>query len=111
MGEDERSERTDELGRVTADLVVLTVLPEEYAAVISCLRNPEFLRGAATTPNTYAWRLGTIGTSHYAAPYKVAVGIGTPTTTFGALAGRQAMALFDPRYIAFVGVADRKSVV
>ena len=29
----------------------------------------------------------------------------SPTTTFGALAAIQAIELFDPRYVAFVGVA------
>jgi serine/threonine protein kinase/nucleoside phosphorylase len=99
------SELVHELGRVTADVVVLTVLPEEYAAVLACLREPALLRGRATTPNTCAWRLGTIAASHYPAPFRIAVGMGTPTTTFGALAASQGIALFDPRYIAFVGVA------
>jgi nucleoside phosphorylase len=94
-----------ELGRVTADLVVLTVLPEEYAAVLACLREPDLIRGSEATPNACAWRLGMIDASHYGAPFRVVLGMGTPTTTFGALATSQAIALFDPRYIAFVGVA------
>lgn len=98
-------EQMHELGRVTADLVVLTVLPEEYEAVRSCLRESVLLRGTHEHPNTCAWRLGMIDASHYGAPFKVAVGMGTPTTTFGALAASQAIRLFDPRHIAFVGVA------
>jgi nucleoside phosphorylase/tetratricopeptide (TPR) repeat protein len=97
--------RVQELGSVTADLVVLTVLPEEYAAVLSCLRDPGPVRGNAAMPNSYAWRVGMIDTSHFDAAFRVVVGMGTPTTTFGALAASQAIALFDPRYIAFVGVA------
>ncbi|HWU87456.1 MAG TPA: NACHT domain-containing protein, partial [Kofleriaceae bacterium] len=34
----------------------------------------------------------------------MAVGKGTPTTSYGALAARQAVALFDPKYVAFLGV-------
>src|SRR3954463_7917098 len=94
-----------ELGRVTADLVILTVLTEEYAAVLACLREPALIPGSTTTPNTCAWRLGRIDASHYGAAFKVVVGMGTPTTTFGALAASQAIALFEPRYVAFVGVA------
>lgn len=94
-----------ELGRVTADLVVLTVLPEEYGAVLACLREPGSVRGSTAMPNTCAWRLGMIDASHYDAPFKVVVGMGTPTTTFGALAAIHAIGLFDPRYVAFVGVA------
>jgi diguanylate cyclase (GGDEF)-like protein len=94
-----------ELGRVVADLVVLTVLPEEYAAVLACLREPVLIRGSAATPNTCVWQLGMIDGTHYGAPSKVVVGMGTPTTTFGALAASQAISMFDPRYIVFVGVA------
>src|SRR4029078_4514362 len=90
---------TLELGRVTADLAVLTVLPEEYAAVLSCLREPELLRGTDATPNTCSWRLGTSGAAHYGAPFTVAVGMSTLTPTFAALAAIQAITLFDPRYI------------
>ncbi|HEX7838730.1 MAG TPA: 5'-methylthioadenosine/S-adenosylhomocysteine nucleosidase, partial [Kofleriaceae bacterium] len=90
---------------MTADLVVLTVLPEEYAAVLACLREPELIRGSTTIPNMCAWRLGMIAATHYRTPFKVVVGMGTPTTTFGALAASQAIELFDPRYVAFVGVA------
>lgn len=104
-GDETGAGREHELGNVTADLVVLTVLPCEYAAVLSCLYAPTLLPGTATTPNTYAWQLGTIDAPRYRAAFRVVVGKGTPTTTFGALAASQAIALFDPRYVAFVGIA------
>src|ERR1043165_7732648 len=94
-----------ELGRVAADLVILTVLPEEYAAVLACLREPNLIPGTTIAPNTCAWRLGTIDASHYGASFQVVVGMGTPTTMFGALAASLAIAWFDPRYVAFVGIA------
>ena len=99
------SRRLYELGRVTADLVVLTVLPEEYEAVLGCLAAPDLLLGSEGAPNTYAWRLGAIDAPRYGATFRVVVGMGTPTPTYGALAAMQAIRLFDPRYIAFVGVA------
>src|SRR6185503_13066515 len=85
------TERRDvyELGHVKADLVVLTVLPEEYAAVLACLHEPKPVRGSMTTPNNLAWRLGTI-VSHYDAPFKVVVGMATATPAFSALATSQA---------------------
>ena len=94
-----------ELGGVTADLVVLTVLEEEYEAVLACLATPHLLLGGEGTPNTYAWQLGGIDAPRYGAAFRVVVGMGTPTPTYGALAAMQAIRLFDPRYIAFVGVA------
>jgi len=99
------SRRPNELGRVTADLVVLTVLREEYEAVLGCLAAPGLLLGSEGAPNTYAWQLGSIESPRYEATFRVVVGMGTPTTTYGALAAMQAIRLFDPRYIAFVGVA------
>jgi nucleoside phosphorylase len=93
-----------ELGRVTADLVVLTVLPEEYRAALVCLHQPVPLRGTHEHPNTYAWQLGTLPSSLHSAPFSVAVGKGTQTTSYGALAARQAIHLFAPSYVVFVGV-------
>jgi hypothetical protein len=61
-----------ELGRVRADLVVLTVLREEFEAVLECLGWPVLLLGGAGTPNTNAWRLGTIASARYRAAFWVA---------------------------------------
>ena len=84
---DGSASRTElELGQNLADVVILTVLPEEYEAVLACLREPRMLRGNAERPNTYAWQLGTIDSSLYGAAFSVAVGKGTPTTSYGALA-------------------------
>jgi nucleoside phosphorylase len=93
-----------ELGSVQADVVILTVLPEEYGAALSCLSDVAALRGTDEDPNTYAWQLGTIGSSLYGAPFTVAVGKGTQTTSYGALAAKRAIQLFSPRYIVFVGI-------
>ena len=81
------------------------MLPEEYAAALSCLTAPALLPGSATAPNSYAWQLGTIDAPHYGTPFKIVVGKGTPTPTFGALAAKEAIDLFRPSYIAFVGIA------
>jgi len=63
-----------ELGRVTADLVVLTVLSEEYEAVLGCLAAPDLLLGSEGAPNTYAWQLGVIDAPRYGASFRVVVG-------------------------------------
>lgn len=55
--------RVLDLGQVSVDLVILTVLPEEYAAALSCLSEIAPLRGTRENPNTYAWRLGSIWSS------------------------------------------------
>lgn len=94
-----------ELGRCTADVVILTVLAEDYAAVVAGLRDPRLLRGSPAHPNTYAWQIGAIASTQYGGTFTVVVGKGTATGSFGALAARQAAQLFAPRYIMFVGVA------
>jgi formylglycine-generating enzyme required for sulfatase activity/nucleoside phosphorylase len=104
MADEAPSRQALELGQVSADLVILTVLPEEYAAASSCLRDVAALRGTHETPNTYAWRLGSIWSSLHDATFSVAVGKGTQTTNYGALAAKQAIQLFSPSYIVFVGV-------
>jgi hypothetical protein len=98
------SRRVLELGQVSADLVILTVHPEEYAAALSCLRDVAALRGTHENPNTHAWRSGSIWSSLHGAAFSVAVGKGTQTTSYGALAAKQAIQLFAPSYIVFVGV-------
>jgi formylglycine-generating enzyme required for sulfatase activity/nucleoside phosphorylase len=94
-----------ELGKVAADLVVITVLDEEYDAVVACLTEPRHIRGSARESNLHAWKIGKVWSPLYEAQFRVAVGQSTATTTEGALATTEALRLFAPRYIAFVGVA------
>jgi serine/threonine protein kinase/nucleoside phosphorylase len=93
------------LGNVAADVVVITVLQEEYDAAVACLGELRHLRGSASESNLHAWKIGTVWSPLYEAHFRVAVGQSTATTTEGALATTEALRLFAPRYIAFVGVA------
>jgi nucleoside phosphorylase len=88
----------------TVDVVILTVLPEEYDAVcskLSGLRNAPLI---ATHPNIYAWKLGKLPSANSA--YTIAVGMmGRAGTNNSALFVIDASTRWSPRYIFFVGVA------
>lgn len=83
-----------------ADVVILTVLPEEYDAVRSqftCMRS---------IGGIYAWQLGEINCQMYNCAYKVALGmVGRPGTNESALATSEAIRKWNPKYILFVGIA------
>ncbi|TFH50357.1 MAG: hypothetical protein E4G89_03515, partial [Methanothrix sp.] len=88
------------------DVVILTVLPEEYYGIcnqISVLRPPSDL---GSIPNLYAWKFGDVFSPKFNGIYKVAIGmIGRAGTTNSALAATGAIQLWRPRYVIFSGIA------
>ena len=89
-----------------ADIVILTVLPEEYNAVsnqLSRLRHPSNM---GSSPNLYAWQLGDVYCPKFKGTYRVVVGmIGRAGNNQSALATREAIELWKPPYIFFCGIA------
>jgi nucleoside phosphorylase len=86
------------------DVVILTILPEEYQAVSDLI--PNLQPPNDSTTNLYAWRIGSVRTAHSARPYRLAAGmIGRAGTTKSALATIEAIERWHPRYIFFVGIA------
>ena len=87
------------------DIVILTILPEEFQAVKSKIPNLQRWLGEEKNPNLYAWQTGSIN-AQSGANYKVAVGmIGRAGNTNSALAVKEALEQWSPRYVFFVGVA------
>lgn len=89
----------------TADILILTVLPEEYAAVLSQLADARLVAGTPDAPNTHAWRLGHIAREE-GGLYRVAlalVGGGGNVNASQAMAA--AVTRWQPRYALLVGVA------
>jgi len=88
------------------DVVILTVLEEEYQAVCRQLQDLQTLPGTETNPSMYAWKTGTVYSDVYDSAYRVVVGMtgraGNPQSTMAVL---EAVALWDPRYILFSGIA------
>lgn len=88
------------------DVVVLTVLQEEYYSICNRLAEPGLPPGLDSTPNLYAWQSGNVFCQNFQSDYRIAVGmIGRPGTTESALAAREAVQLWRPRYILFSGIA------
>lgn len=85
------------------DVVILTTLPEEFQAVRSQIPNLKRWTGDKREPSSYAWQTGTISNELVGPPYKVALGMTGPAGS--ALAVREALERWSPRYIFFVGIA------
>ncbi|MCP4700626.1 MAG: hypothetical protein GY862_27795 [Gammaproteobacteria bacterium] len=86
----------------SVDVVILTVLAEEYQAVCKQIGNLKPALGSKT--NLYAWKIGTISSA--AGDYSVAVGMmGRPGTNESALATEHAITRWHPRYLFFTGIA------
>ncbi len=87
------------------DLVILTVLHEEYQAVCSLLPDLKPMQGTPTASNLYAWKSGSLR-NRLGGSYQLAVGmLGRPGETGSALAVQDAIQRWRPRYIFFVGIA------
>ncbi|MDD1444523.1 hypothetical protein MEO93_30135, partial [Dolichospermum sp. ST_sed3] len=94
------------LDRPIIDVVLLTVLPEEYQAFNSLITDLKKWRGRREVPNILAWQVGSIPCLNGLAPYKIALGmIGRAGNVNSALAVREAIDQWSPRYIFFVGIA------
>ena len=89
-----------------ADVVILTVLPEEYGSILNKLSELAHPPDLGSTSNLYAWRSGNVFCENFNSDYKIVVGmIGRAGTTEGALAAREAVQLWRPHYVLLAGIA------
>ena len=93
------------LGRQPAiDIAILTVLEPEYQAAASRLNDLSPVEGAKA--HRYRWMHGEIESNTYGRPYHVIVGMTRGKgEVAGALAARDAIARWNPRYVLLVGIA------
>jgi hypothetical protein len=95
-----------ELQPSLADIAILTVLPEEYSAIYNQLTDFIALPNMGSKPNLYAWQFSNVYCSKYNSTYKVAIGmIGRAGTNQSALAVKEAIDLWKPRYIFLIEIA------
>lgn len=88
-----------------ADILIVTVLPEEYGAVIAQLTGARLAQGTAGAPNPYAWRLGTLA-SGGGGDYRVAVAlVGGAGSANASQAMTRSVTRWRPRYALLVGIA------
>jgi len=91
--------------RSLADVVILTVLPEEYNSICKRLSKLGHPPDMGSVPNLYAWRSGYVFCKSFDSSYRIVVGmVGRAGTTEGALATEEAIRLWRPRYIIFSGI-------
>ncbi|HEX7445696.1 MAG TPA: HEAT repeat domain-containing protein, partial [Methanothrix sp.] len=92
--------------RPLVDVVILTVLPEEYSSVLAKLSSVGQPQDMGSDPNICAWRFGEAFCPNHNDAYKVAVGmIGRAGDIQSALAAKDAISRWRPNYIIFSGIA------
>jgi nucleoside phosphorylase len=95
-----------DLAAKDVDLVILTVLPEEYQAVQKRLSNPQLVRPTESYPDLYAWTRGEISSATGTESRSAVVGMtGQAGNVAAALAASEAITRWRPRYFFFVGIA------
>ncbi len=88
------------------DVVILTVLQEEYEGVCTQLLGCHPVPGRRRHPNLYAWQLGRVPSLQSGTEYGVAVGMMVRAgTSQSALATMDAIERWRPRYIFLSGIA------
>jgi nucleoside phosphorylase len=92
--------------KVSIDIAIMTVLPEEYAAVYACLEDPSRVAGRRGHPNDYSWVFGEIQSDEHKAPYRIVLGLaGRPGEGSGLRAVKDTIDAFSTEYLLLVGIA------
>jgi nucleoside phosphorylase len=85
-----------------ADLAIVTILPEEYEAVLECLDSYSHIRDGQ--PNLYSWVRGSVRAGEH--EYSVVVAMsGDPTNSISTAVTIATVTRFRPRYVVVCGVA------
>ena len=88
------------------DVGIITVLPEEYHAVLRKLQNVRSVMEPDGRPNVYLWALGEIRSEGRQTPYRVVVAMaGGSGEVSGALATKETIDRWRPRDVLLVGIA------
>src|SRR5215472_5101318 len=88
------------------DIAIVTVLAEEYQAVLRHLEWRHGAQGSARHPNRYSWELGEISSPGHQRTYRLVLGIaGVPGTSGGLQVVRETIETFHPSYVLLVGIA------
>jgi nucleoside phosphorylase len=88
------------------DVAIVTVLPQEYHAVVRKLDNVHPVLEQEGRTNPYAWVTGEVRTSHREVPRRVVVAmVGEAGEVSGALATKTTIDRWRPRDVLLVGIA------
>ena len=93
-------------GRTSVDVAIITILEEEYEAVLGLLSRVRQVVGSADLDNQHAWVVGEVNVPTSPFPYTVALAMSPRAGTNAAvIATKNTIRAFDPRCILVVGVA------
>ena len=88
------------------DVAIITVLPEEYHAVLRKLENVRLVMEPDGTPNVYAWATGEIRSDDSNTLHRLVVAMaGEAGEVSGALATKATIDRWNPRDVFLVGIA------
>jgi nucleoside phosphorylase len=91
---------------MSVDIAIMTIIPEEYEAVLALLDDHEAAPASKTKPNTYAWRVGRISRDGADRSYRVVVGLaGRAGNVSGTTAILRTVERWQPRYVLLIGIA------
>jgi nucleoside phosphorylase len=95
-----------EAGRISVDVAIITILEEEYEAVLRLLKRVRQVTGSATVDNQHAWVVGEIDAPALRVPYTVVLAMSPrPGTNAAVIVTKNTLQAFDPRCVLVVGVA------
>jgi nucleoside phosphorylase len=95
-----------EAGRISVDVAIITILEEEYEAVLRLLTRVRQVTGSATLDNQHAWVVGEIDAPKLPAPYTIVLAMSPRAGTNAAvIVTKNTLQAFDPRCVLVVGVA------
>jgi nucleoside phosphorylase len=90
----------------TVDVAIITVLPEEYQAVLAEMDDHWLEPGSEARPNVYQWELGIIQKAGADEKYTAAIALaGYAGTLSGQAVTRATIERWAPSYILLVGIA------
>lgn len=98
---EDKNEKVDSI-----DIALITILPEEYEAVLKYLDNHRSAPSTNEQKNLNAWTIGEIKSSNHARPYKVVVAMaGKAGNTAGYQVTKATIDRWRPRYALLIGIA------
>jgi nucleoside phosphorylase len=93
-------------GQVSVDVAIITILPEEYQAVLQLLKRVRTVIGSHELDNQHAWVVGEVDSPTASLPYCVALAMSPRAGTNAAvIATKNTLQAFDPGCVLVVGVA------
>jgi nucleoside phosphorylase len=93
-------------GATKVDVAIITILEEEYEAVLRLLSRRREVAGSDTMPNQHAWVVGAVDPLVGQEPYTVVLAMSPHAGTNAAvIATRNTLEAFDPGAVLVVGVA------